>query len=237
VTAGRALREFTGAGNACIDISIRYNVTHVLDLAVLGLLRDGPRHGYELKQRCSDIVGGLWGISFGSLYPALRRLERDGAIRSVETDDEPAAVVPMPSTGSLSGDLAAARRRRRPRPVRRNRKAYAITDTGVAALHALLVDDDDDSAADDRTFALKLAFCRFLSPEERIALLERRRAHLSARVSRARRGNPARNTDRYTRSLLDYRARSTEHELAWIDELITDERSALRTDRPEGATA
>jgi DNA-binding PadR family transcriptional regulator len=211
----------------------------MLELAVLGLLRDGPRHGYELKQRCSEIVGGLWGISFGSLYPALKRLERAGAIESVEAsvDDVPAQLTPTPSTGSLSGDLAAARRRRRPRPVRRNRKAYAITDVGIATLHELLVDDDEDGAADDRTFALKLAFCRYLTPDERIALLDRRRAHLAARASRARRGGSHRATDRYTRSLLDYRARSTEHELAWVEGLITDERSAHRTDRPEGATA
>ena len=31
-------------------------------------------HGYELKQRLVDL--GFWRISFGSVYPALRRLER-----------------------------------------------------------------------------------------------------------------------------------------------------------------
>ena len=55
--------------------------------------------------------------------------------------------------------------------------------------------------------------------------------------SRARRGTAGRTTtDRYTRSLLDYRHRATEHEVAWIDELIHAERSAA-ADRPEGATA
>ncbi len=225
--------------DACIDISIRYIVTHMLELAVLGLLRERPRHGYELKQRCAEIVGPLWGVSFGSLYPALKRLERAGAIESVEALDEPdtALGTPLPATGSLSGDLAAARRRRRPRPVRRNRKAYRITDHGVETLHALLV-SDEDSAGDDRTFALKLAFCRYLEPAERLALLDARRAHLTSRLSRARRGKAASGTtDRYTRSLLDYRHRATEHELAWIEELITDERAAQRADRPEGATA
>src|SRR3989304_804164 len=46
----------------------------MLDMAVLGLLREGPMHGYELKQRLVDL--GFWRISFGSVYPALRRLER-----------------------------------------------------------------------------------------------------------------------------------------------------------------
>jgi DNA-binding PadR family transcriptional regulator len=155
----------------------------------------------------------------------------------VEADNDVADIAPLASTGSISGALAAARRSRRPRPSRRNRKAYRITDHGIETMHALLT-ADDDSAADDRTFALKLAFCRYLEPAERLALLEARRAHLVSRITRARRPKqPAPGpTDRYTRSLLEHRNRATEHELAWIDELITDERSAP-ADRPEGATA
>ena len=206
---------------------------------MLGLLHDGPRHGYELKQRCSEITGPLSGVSFGSLYPALRRLERAGDIAifdESEADAGPTAVAPMFSTGSLGGDLAAARRRRIARPGRRKRKAYAITEQGEVTLLALL-SVDDDTAGDDRTFALKLAFCGYLDPEQRIALLQARRAHLASRLSRSRRGATApRATDRYLRSLLEHRNRATEHELAWVDELIEDERSAL-TDRPEGATA
>ena len=56
----------------------------MLELAVLGLLADQPLHGYELKKRLSETLGPLWGISFGSLYPALRRLERAGAIDETE---------------------------------------------------------------------------------------------------------------------------------------------------------
>lgn len=50
----------------------------MLDLAVLGLLRSGPRHGYDLKRHLADL--GFRRISFGSLYPALRRLEKRGLI-------------------------------------------------------------------------------------------------------------------------------------------------------------
>ena len=207
----------------------------MLELAVLGLLSEGPRHGYELKQRCSEIVGPLWGVSFGSLYPALRRLERNGAIEIVEAPDDTASPTPLHSTGSIGGALAAAKRSRKPRPTRRNRKAYRITEHGTATFHALLV-ADDDSASDDRTFALKLAFCRFLDPAERLTLLEARRAHLAQRLAKSRRGGTPRTNDRYTRSLLEHRHRATEHELAWIEQLITDERSAP-ADRPEGATA
>ena len=48
----------------------------MLDMAILGLLREGPMHGYEVRQRLVDL--GFWRISFGSVYPALRRLDRSG---------------------------------------------------------------------------------------------------------------------------------------------------------------
>lgn len=45
-------------------------------MAILGLLRESPMHGYELRQRL--VALGFWRISFGSVYPALRRLEKGG---------------------------------------------------------------------------------------------------------------------------------------------------------------
>ncbi|MDJ0923092.1 MAG: PadR family transcriptional regulator [Acidimicrobiia bacterium] len=53
----------------------------MLDLAVLGLLRKRPRHGYELKARLVEL--GFARVSFGSLYPALRRLEKRGLIEAL----------------------------------------------------------------------------------------------------------------------------------------------------------
>lgn len=50
----------------------------MLDLAVLGLLRRGPRHGYDLKRQLAEL--GFVRVSFGALYPALRRLEKRGLI-------------------------------------------------------------------------------------------------------------------------------------------------------------
>jgi DNA-binding PadR family transcriptional regulator len=203
----------------------------VLELAVLGLLSEQPLHGYELKKRLAETLGPLWGISFGSLYPALRRLERSGAIEAAEAADEaPIGFVP---TGSLKGDLAAARLRRRPRAGLRTRKAYRVTPAGEQLFVELLT---DEAADDERTFALKLSYCRHLSAANRLAFLERRRAQLTQRLAKTRR-SPARNTDRYTRSLLEHRTQSTQHDLAWIEELIAQERDITLHDRTEGATA
>ena len=202
---------------------------------MLGLLADQPRHGYELKKRLSETLGPLWGISFGSLYPALKRLERSGAIEEVE--DPANGTAPGPGfvpTGSLTGDLAAARLRRRARPSRRTRKAYAITEVGRALFAELLT---DESADDERAFALKLSFCRYLSPTDRLAFLERRRSQLVQRLSTARKSPASRTIDRYTRSLLEHRNTSTQHDLEWIDGLIAQERDEQRGDRTEGVSA
>jgi DNA-binding PadR family transcriptional regulator len=55
----------------------------MLDLAVLGLLRDEPHHGYQVRARLQEL--GFRRISFGALYPALRRLEAKGWIAAVRS--------------------------------------------------------------------------------------------------------------------------------------------------------
>src|SRR5207248_9901315 len=51
-----------------------------LDLIILQTLRWGPRHGYGLGQMIRAGSGDLLQVDTGSLYPALHRLERQGAI-------------------------------------------------------------------------------------------------------------------------------------------------------------
>ena len=51
-----------------------------LDLIVLQTLRWGPRHGYGLAQMIRAGSGNVLQVETGSLYPALQRLVRQGAI-------------------------------------------------------------------------------------------------------------------------------------------------------------
>jgi DNA-binding PadR family transcriptional regulator len=206
----------------------------MLELAILGLLKDQPLHGYELKKRLGENMGALWGVSYGSLYPALRRLEKSGAIEEADpVAAQVAAGAGVPSTGSLTGDLAVARNRLRglATPGRRTRKAYRITPVGAALFEQLLTEDTGD---DERGFALRLSFFRHLSVGDRLVLLERRRAELSVRLDKARRGRTPDGLDRYTRSLVEHRTRSIEHDLEWVAELTAAEKSAAHE---EGATA
>ena len=55
-------------------------------LAVLRLLADQPRNGYQLMQTIEERSGGDWRPSPGSMYPTLSQLEDEGLIRSVDED-------------------------------------------------------------------------------------------------------------------------------------------------------
>lgn len=51
-----------------------------LDLIVLKLLRAGPANGWELTQSIQAVSKGTLDVNYGSLYPALRRLEARGLV-------------------------------------------------------------------------------------------------------------------------------------------------------------
>jgi DNA-binding PadR family transcriptional regulator len=55
-------------------------------LALLMLLAEEPRNGYQLMQTIEERSGGRWRPSPGSVYPTLAQLEDEGLIRGVERD-------------------------------------------------------------------------------------------------------------------------------------------------------
>jgi DNA-binding PadR family transcriptional regulator len=55
-------------------------------LALLALLAEGPRHGYQLIQEIAQRSGGVWQPSPGSVYPALQLLEDEGLIRAEQAE-------------------------------------------------------------------------------------------------------------------------------------------------------
>jgi PadR family transcriptional regulator PadR len=57
-------------------------VQGTLDLLVLRILALEPMHGYGVTQRIQDISRGTFAVQPGSLFPAFRRLEREGSITS-----------------------------------------------------------------------------------------------------------------------------------------------------------
>ena len=196
----------------------------MLELAILGLLEGQAMHGYEIRKRLRDELGQLSNVSFGSLYPALSRLERTGAVEATENAGGSGTSVPM--TGSLSGERAALRARRASAGLgRRSRKVYRITDEGRRQFTELLDTDRAPNADDARSFSLRLAFARYLPPQARLRLLERRRAQLVQRLAdgRAAASVAGERLDTYARALMEHTTESTERDIVWLDRLIEAE--------------
>jgi PadR family transcriptional regulator len=51
-----------------------------LDGLILAVLEDGPRHGYAIIEALQARSGGRLDLPTGTVYPALRRLERAGLL-------------------------------------------------------------------------------------------------------------------------------------------------------------
>jgi DNA-binding PadR family transcriptional regulator len=53
--------------------------------AVLALLAEEPRNGYQIIQEIAERSDGIWRPSAGSVYPALQQLQDEGLARATES--------------------------------------------------------------------------------------------------------------------------------------------------------
>ncbi len=172
----------------------------MLELAILGLLIESPMHGYELRKRLTGLLGAFRAFSYGSLYPALRRMQADGLIAE---NAAPAGT-----------------------PVRRARRVYQLTDKGRRRFGELVADTGPHNYTDDG-FGVHLAFFNRTGRsadailEGRRRQVEERREGLREAVARA-----SSSFDRYTRQLHQLGLESSEREVKWLNELIAAERAA-----------
>jgi DNA-binding PadR family transcriptional regulator len=68
-------------------------------IALLSLLRDGPKNGYELMKELEARSGGMYRASAGTVYPNLQMLEDEGLIRAEMKDGK--RVFAMTDAGRL----------------------------------------------------------------------------------------------------------------------------------------
>jgi PadR family transcriptional regulator, regulatory protein PadR len=57
-----------------------------LDALILGVLTDGPLHGYAIIEQLKQRTGGSLDLPEGTVYPALHRLEAAGLLASTWSD-------------------------------------------------------------------------------------------------------------------------------------------------------
>jgi DNA-binding PadR family transcriptional regulator len=56
--------------------------------ALLALLTEGPKYGFQLAQEFAAGTGELWPLNTGQVYSTLQRLERDALVESDDTADD-----------------------------------------------------------------------------------------------------------------------------------------------------
>ncbi len=171
-----------------------------LELAVLGLLHEAPMHGYELRKRVTGLLG--WGrvLSYGSLYPALKKMLRAGWI------SEEAAEVPATAS-------------------RRQRIVYELTPAGDERF-ARLLSDAGPAAWEDGDFDVRFAFFGRTDREIRLRILEGRRTRLEERLARVEQQLARlRADDTYAAELQRHGLESVQREVTWLSGLIAAERN------------
>jgi DNA-binding PadR family transcriptional regulator len=196
----------------------------MLELAVLGLLKERSMHGYELRKQLGTMLGPFWQVSWGSLYPALRRLAKSGA---VEKDEQPVSKR-APKRVLKTTKASKSKVAKNPALTAGRRKTvYRITPEGNAMFTEML--EETAAAVDAEHFTLKLAFFRYLPPETRLTLLERRRAYLQDKLAQFKSNlrEYRERVDSYTLSLHNHGIAATQNDIEWIDELITNERNLV----------
>jgi DNA-binding PadR family transcriptional regulator len=180
----------------------------MLELAVLGLLQESPMHGYELRKELIAKLGAIRAaISYGTLYPTLRRLQSAGWI--AEAGESPPCADEVPPLTS-----------------RRGRVVYKITAEGKERFAELLAQAGPETY-DDPGFGVHFAFFSRTDRATRLRILEGRRRRIEERREGLRDvlARAAERLDAYTLELQRHGLDACEREVRWLEELIANERS------------
>jgi DNA-binding PadR family transcriptional regulator len=157
-------------------------------------------HGYELRKRLNLML--WWGrvLSYGSLYPTLKKMLRGQLIEEA----------------SSAGRSAASRR---PRIV------YQVTEAGTREFQRLM-SEVGPTAWEDDNFDIRFAFFSSTDMEIRLRVLEGRRTRLQERLDRVQRelAMTEKEVDRYAGELQRHGVESVEREVNWLSDLINAER-------------
>ena len=122
------------------------------EIVILAMLRQGPRHGYEIKKDVERALGGMVPLNNKTLYLALKRFEEMGAVtrQVILQEGKP------------------------------NRHLYQLTERGIELLQASLRDFPAEHADNDAEFFTRVSFFDLLEAHEREAILTKRLAYLEA---------------------------------------------------------
>jgi DNA-binding PadR family transcriptional regulator len=164
------------------------------EIVVLGLLAGSPMHGYELIERSRSVGMPLWTVvGRASIYQALKRLERDGAVAG----------------RTVAGSLGPRRR------------VFRITRAGRARLATAVAQAAARAAPIASPPATALAFAHAVPTPTARAAIDGREAALRDRLAEVREALespvPADEADpAWATAMLRHQAALVEAELAWL---------------------
>jgi DNA-binding PadR family transcriptional regulator len=179
-------------------MDVRKNAS-MLELAILGFLRDSPLHGYGLRKRLTALIGHVRPVAESTLYPALKRLEKAGLLARAT---EPGAVAAP-------------------------RHVLTLTEEGERELRRRLAAPETLDITDENRWFTLLAFLRHLEdPGAQAAVLRQRLAFLEEPSSFFLDGDrPLRAEeldDPFRRGVLTVARATGRAETAWLRKTVAD---------------
>ncbi len=178
----------------------------IYELFVLSELMVQPMYGYNLHEVVNKTLGPFHQLSWGTLYPLIRRLEQEGLATS-ETEQKRGPFC------HVSRSQAQARR------------VYHITEAGRQRFLALMLEPGEYSRAYPDLFAIKLAKFAFLTPTQQLLVLQHNRGYVSYLRDYWQGGAGAvADIPEITESerphilqLFDYHLHTLDAEISWLD--------------------
>ena len=166
------------------------------ELAILSLIAEQPRHGYEIEQVIEERGMREWTeIGFSSIYYLLKKLQREGLVESElsETDRGPA------------------------------RKVFRITEAGEKARHAALLEVLSVPQPRQAGLAVGLSNLPGVAPDEALAALRSYRHALHAQLASVQhKWESQRPVPYFVDALFGYSTTMLQAELEWVGGFIAE---------------
>ena len=167
------------------------------ELAILGLISEGPHHGYEIEQVIKERGMREWTeIGFSSIYYLLKKLEKAHFVES--------EVVDTHGRGKA-------------------RRVYQITDEGRKVLHETVLDVLSCPQKSFPSVLLGIANLSSISAEQAKIALEAYRDDVAERLAYIRaKAEEKKDAPKQTQYLFDYSLFMLDAEIRWIDNILQD---------------
>lgn len=173
------------------------------ELILLGLLKEGSRHGYELKRIVDEKISTFAPISAGSIYYTLKGLEKDGLV-------------------------SMTRKKMGKYP---EKEVYRITKKGEEKFRELLKKTCFNIKRLYRSMDIVLYFMNYLKPEEviegsrnRIGQIERMREEIKGIYAKVKREK----YPYYIQAIAERNIRFMDEEIEWMENFIKKIRRKVR---------